>query len=35
MSLGEWLRPASLASATPEGQFRKFVLKSLDAEARS
>jgi hypothetical protein len=35
MSLGEWLRLASLAPAAPDRQFRKYVLKSLDGEARS
>ena len=35
VSTSEWLRQASLAPATPEWQFRKFVLKRLDGEARS
>ena len=34
ISLGEWLRLASLASGTPDRQFRKCVLKCLDGEAR-
>ena len=35
ISLGEWLRLASPAPATPSSEIRKFVLKSLDEEARS
>jgi hypothetical protein len=35
MSLREWLRHASPAPATPMGMIRKFVLKSLDEEAKA
>jgi hypothetical protein len=35
ISLHEWLRLASQAPATADRQFRKCVLKMLDAEAQS
>lgn len=35
ISLGEWLRLAVPAPATPKSENRKSVLKRLDGEARS